>query len=134
VVDGLAASGWAIDRPQGTMFVWAALPNGYADSERFALELMESAGVITVPGVSFGERGEGHVRIALVQLEDGIHSICVMGGKLLAFSGDTMYTYKATGELESQRALPVDRVVRVIKLSETRFLMQRGGSLYLVSL
>ena len=71
---------------------------------------------------------------ALVQLEDGIHSIYVMGGKLLAFSGDTMYTYKATGELESQRALPVDRVVRVIKLSETRFLMQRGGSLYLVSL
>jgi LL-diaminopimelate aminotransferase len=70
VIDGLAASGWIADRPRGTMFVWAALPFGYTDSERFALELMESAGVITVPGVSFGRRGEGHVRIALVQPED----------------------------------------------------------------
>lgn len=59
--------GWDVPDTDGTMFVWAPLPQGYTDSESFCLTLMEKAGVICTPGISFGSLGEGHVRFALVE-------------------------------------------------------------------
>lgn len=70
LVDGLNAAGWPVERPQGTMFVFAKLPGGARDSFDFCIELMNRTGVIAVPGVSFGPRGEGHVRFGLVQPEE----------------------------------------------------------------
>lgn len=68
--DGLNAIGWPVEKPQGTMFVWARIPERYGDDDaRFCLELMERSGVIVVPGSSFGEMGRGHVRVALVRDE-----------------------------------------------------------------
>lgn len=63
---GLSSIGWEVPDGQGTMFVWAPIPKNYADSERFAMELMEQTGVIVVPGTAFGDLGEGYVRMALV--------------------------------------------------------------------
>lgn len=63
---GLRKIGWNVPDSEGTMFVWAPLPEGYTDSEQFCLELMERSGVICVPGSSFGSLGEGYVRFALV--------------------------------------------------------------------
>jgi LL-diaminopimelate aminotransferase len=65
--DGLIEAGWPMDKPAGTMFVWAPVPRGYQDSMAFAMELAERSGVLVTPGVSFGSFGEGHVRMALVQ-------------------------------------------------------------------
>lgn len=64
--DGLEAIGWERPNAHGSMFVWARLPHGRADSMAFALELMEKSGVIVTPGASFGPSGEGFVRMALV--------------------------------------------------------------------
>ena len=50
-----------------TMFVWAQVPEHYPDSETFAMDLVEKAGVIVTPGSAFGPSGEGYVRLALVQ-------------------------------------------------------------------
>lgn len=69
LVDGLAACGWHMPKPQASMFVWAPLPPGYTSSWQFCLELLDKAGVIVIPGVAFGARGEGYVRIGLVQEE-----------------------------------------------------------------
>ncbi len=63
---GLREIGWNVPDSEGTMFVWAKLPEGYTDSEKFCVELMEKSGVICVPGSSFGSLGEGYVRFALV--------------------------------------------------------------------
>lgn len=63
---GLRSVGWEVPDAQGTMFVWLPLPNGYTDSERFCLDMLESTGVICTPGSSFGTLGEGFVRMALV--------------------------------------------------------------------
>ncbi|MDO4343234.1 MAG: aminotransferase class I/II-fold pyridoxal phosphate-dependent enzyme [Eubacteriales bacterium] len=63
---GLRSIGWHVEDSQGTMFVWAPLPQGFENSEDFCLELMERSGVICVPGSSFGSLGEGYVRFALV--------------------------------------------------------------------
>ena len=63
---GLRSIGWNVPDAQGTMFVWAKIPERFASSVDFAIELMEKTGVIVVPGSAFGEQGEGYVRMALV--------------------------------------------------------------------
>lgn len=72
LVEGLAALGWAVPKPPGTMFVWAPIPERFSSSREFTLELMEKSGVIVVPGAAFGPAGDRHVRLALVQPEDTI--------------------------------------------------------------
>jgi alanine-synthesizing transaminase len=69
--DGLDAIGWPVKRPQGTMFVWASIPEPYAhmDSLEFSSFLVSAAKVATSPGVGFGPGGEGHVRFALIENE-----------------------------------------------------------------
>lgn len=63
---GLSRIGWEVPDGQGTMFVWAPIPKNYKSSEKFAMDLMDKAGVIVVPGTAFGDLGEGYVRLALV--------------------------------------------------------------------
>jgi len=69
LVDGLADIGWKVDKPAGTMFVWAEVPGPYDEmgSLDFSIHLLEHAGVAVSPGVGFGPSGEGHVRFALVE-------------------------------------------------------------------
>ncbi len=64
---GLRSIGWQVPDSQGSMFVWAPLPDGYTDSAAFCLELVEKTGLLCTPGAAFGSLGEGHVRLALVQ-------------------------------------------------------------------
>lgn len=76
---GLRSIGWDVPDSEGTMFVWAPVPEGWKNSEEFCLELMEKSGVICVPGSSFGSLGEGYVRFALVlppeRLREAVESI-----------------------------------------------------------
>jgi alanine-synthesizing transaminase len=69
LVDGLAELDWKMERPRGTMFVWAPIPGPYEEmsSAQFSIHLLESAGVAISPGVGFGPSGEGFVRFALVE-------------------------------------------------------------------
>ncbi|MGG4444494.1 aminotransferase class I/II-fold pyridoxal phosphate-dependent enzyme [Brevibacillus fortis] len=69
LLGALEKAGWSIPSPKATMFVWAAVPNGWTSRE-FAFALLEKSGVVVVPGSAFGEEGEGYVRIALVQPPD----------------------------------------------------------------
>ena len=80
ICDGLEALGWERPNAHGSMFVWARIPNGRMDSQAFALELMERAGVIVTPGASFGPSGEGYVRIALVLPPEGLREAVAASG------------------------------------------------------
>ncbi len=73
--DGLERIGWTVPRPQGTMFVWAPVPEAYAEmgSLGFAEHLVVDAEVATSPGVGFGVGGEGFVRFALIENEQRIN-------------------------------------------------------------
>ncbi len=75
LVDGLNRSGWEVARPQGTMFVWARIPEPYQEmgSLPFAIHLLERAKVAVSPGVGFGSTGEGYVRFALVENDHRIN-------------------------------------------------------------
>jgi alanine-synthesizing transaminase len=69
LIDGLARLGWEVERPRGTMFVWAPIPAPYEElgSLDFAKMLVQEAKVAVSPGVGFGPGGEGFVRFALVE-------------------------------------------------------------------
>jgi alanine-synthesizing transaminase len=74
LIDGLDRVGWSIDRPHGTMFVWAPIPEPYSEmtSQEFATLLVQEAKVAVSPGSGFGPGGEGFVRFALVENEQRI--------------------------------------------------------------
>jgi alanine-synthesizing transaminase len=74
LVDGLNKLGWSVPRPQGTMFVWAPIPEAFRGmgSLEFAKLLIQEAKVAVSPGIGFGEYGEGFVRFALVENEQRI--------------------------------------------------------------
>lgn len=69
LVDGLHDAGWPVVRPDASMFVWAKLPEKYlaAGSLEFSKLLLTEADVAVAPGIGFGELGDDHVRIALVE-------------------------------------------------------------------
>ncbi|MDP2698247.1 LL-diaminopimelate aminotransferase [Thalassospira sp.] len=68
-IDGMQAAGWNIPSPQATMFAWAPIPDAFAElgSLEFSKLLLQEAGVAVAPGLGFGEYGDRHVRIALVE-------------------------------------------------------------------
>lgn len=66
------------EKPNGTIFLWAKVPDGFT-SMSFANYLLEEAGIIVTPGNAFGSRGEGFIRVALTvtteRLDDVINRI-----------------------------------------------------------
>ena len=56
------------------MFAWAPVPEPFREmgSLEFSKLLIEKADVAVAPGVGFGEHGDDHVRIALVENEHRI--------------------------------------------------------------
>jgi len=71
LVTGLKRAGWPVEKPRGSMFVWAPLPERYKahTSLDFAKLVLEKAHVAVSPGIGFGPLGEGHVRFALIENE-----------------------------------------------------------------
>ncbi|WP_419797437.1 MAG: LL-diaminopimelate aminotransferase [Terasakiella sp.] len=69
LINGLAAAGWDIPAPEAGMFAWAPIPDKFAHlgSLEFSKQLLREAKVAVAPGVGFGEHGNGHVRIGLVE-------------------------------------------------------------------
>jgi alanine-synthesizing transaminase len=86
LVDGLAELDWKMERPRGTMFVWAPIPAPYEEmsSAEFSIHLLESAGVAISPGVGFGPSGEGFVRFALVEEAHRIEEAVARIGQALS--------------------------------------------------
>ena len=69
LVKGLKAAGWEVPAPEASMFLWAPIPERFRHlgSVGFSKLLLEKAKVAVAPGLGFGEHGDEHVRIALVE-------------------------------------------------------------------
>jgi alanine-synthesizing transaminase len=69
LVEGLNRIGWEVEKPKGTMFLWARIPEEFQKmgSVEFSKMLIEKARVAVSPGIGFGEYGDAHVRFALVE-------------------------------------------------------------------
>jgi alanine-synthesizing transaminase len=74
MVDAFGRAGWTIPAPAASMFAWAPIPEPFKHlgSLEFSKLLIEHADVAVAPGVGFGEHGDDHVRIALVENEHRI--------------------------------------------------------------
>lgn len=72
LIAGLRDAGWAIDPPKASMFVWARIPEAFAEmgSLEFAKQMMREARVAVSPGIGFGPMGEGFVRFSLIEDEE----------------------------------------------------------------
>lgn len=71
LITGLERAGWQVEKPRGSMFVWAPVPEPFRDmgSLEFAKLMMEKALVAVSPGIGFGPMGEGFVRFGLIENE-----------------------------------------------------------------
>ncbi len=71
MVKGLHDIGWMVDNPKASMYIWAKIPETYErmGSIEFTKRLMQEAKIAVSPGIGFGEYGDGHVRIALIENE-----------------------------------------------------------------
>ncbi|MCS6830086.1 MAG: LL-diaminopimelate aminotransferase [Armatimonadota bacterium] len=64
LVEGLQSIGWDVQKPKATFYVWVPTPGGMSSIE-FAKQLLERAGILAIPGVGYGEHGEGYVRFSI---------------------------------------------------------------------
>jgi alanine-synthesizing transaminase len=69
--DGLNSMGWKVDKPKGTMFVWAPIPEQFKamGSLEFSKKVLIEAKVAVSPGIGFGSYGDNFVRFALIENE-----------------------------------------------------------------
>ena len=71
LIDVFSRAGWDVPSPQATMFAWARIPPLFEGmtSLEFSSLLLQEADIAVSPGIGFGEYGDNHVRIALVENE-----------------------------------------------------------------
>ncbi|MBT3990721.1 MAG: LL-diaminopimelate aminotransferase [Rhodospirillaceae bacterium] len=69
LIESFSAAGWDIPSPPATMFAWAPIPDAFKHlgSVEFSKMLLREAEIAVSPGVAFGEHGDGHVRVSLVE-------------------------------------------------------------------
>jgi alanine-synthesizing transaminase len=74
LIESFGRAGWDVPLPAASMFAWSPIPEPFREmgSIEFSKLLVENAEVAVAPGTGFGERGEGFVRIALVENEQRI--------------------------------------------------------------
>ena len=65
VCEALAAAGVSVTPPRGTIYVWAPVPDGFADAATYCEHVLEQAAVAISPGGAYGPHGEGFFRISL---------------------------------------------------------------------
>jgi len=73
VVDALNASGWSLEKPKATIYIWAPVPEKFnGSSAAFATHMLDTTGVVVTPGLGYGQWGEGYFRISLTYPDDVI--------------------------------------------------------------
>jgi LL-diaminopimelate aminotransferase len=64
ICEVLSNIGLKVTVPKASLYVWAAVPEGY-NSVDFTTDLLDQVGVAVTPGVGYGRSGEGYVRLSL---------------------------------------------------------------------
>ncbi|WP_417532816.1 alanine transaminase [Marinobacterium stanieri] len=97
LVKGLHEAGWMVDNPKASMYVWAKIPDEYAEmgSLEFSKKLLADAKVCVSPGIGFGDYGDDYVRFALIENKDRIRQ-AVRGIKAM-FRKDGLLEASAKG-------------------------------------
>ena len=76
-------AGFECETPKATMYLWIPLPEGIP-SAQFADQLMDTEGVIVLPGSAFGAGGEGFFRVSFITNADRLREAALRAGRVLA--------------------------------------------------
>jgi LL-diaminopimelate aminotransferase len=82
-VEAFRAAGFACDVPKAAMYLWVALPDD-VPSRVFTDRLMETEGVIALPGSAFGAGGEGFFRISFIVPPERLREAAARAGRVFA--------------------------------------------------
>ena len=78
LVDALARLGLGVTPPKACLYLWARVPEGYT-SAAFAQRLLEDLTIVVTPGSSYGQHGEGYIRLSLTtpdeQVDKGVERL-----------------------------------------------------------
>jgi alanine-synthesizing transaminase len=93
LIDSFGRAGWQVPPPKASMFAWSPIPEPFRElgSVEFSKLLVEKAEVAVSPGTGFGERGEGFVRIALVENEQRIRQAARNIRRFLESGAETLH-------------------------------------------
>jgi LL-diaminopimelate aminotransferase len=75
VITALGNLGLRAPVPRASLYVWAAVPEGYTSAE-FAARLLDEIDIVVTPGSSYGQYGEGYIRLSLTTLDDRVEEGC----------------------------------------------------------
>lgn len=65
VYEKMTSFGFEVARPNGAFYIFAKIPADFnQDSMAFCVDLAEKKAVAIIPGIAFGEAGEGYVRLS----------------------------------------------------------------------
>ncbi len=81
LINGLQKIGWKVFIPQGGFYVWVTVPKKYSSME-LTVKILQETGIVTTPGVGFGEYGEGYIRMTVTTTEDRLREAIRRLGKL----------------------------------------------------
>ena len=71
VMDALVRLGLGVVPPKAALYIWAKVPPGYS-SESFTARLLDDLALVVTPGSSYGENGEGYIRLSLTTPDEMI--------------------------------------------------------------
>ena len=75
VIQALTTMGLEVEVPRASLYVWAPVPEGYKSAE-FAARLLEDTDIVVTPGTSYGQYGEGYIRLSLTTPNDQVEKGC----------------------------------------------------------
>ena len=78
VVNGFKKLGWSEKDfmvPDATFYLWLPIPKRFKTSKDFTSALLETSGIVAVPGSAFGKFGEGYARISIVAPKDKLFEV-----------------------------------------------------------
>ena len=78
MIKGLRELGWEIndsDIPSTTFYLWLPIPKKYNSSVKFCEDMLETSGIVVVPGNAFGKYGEGYFRISYVCSDEKLQEV-----------------------------------------------------------
>lgn len=65
IAQKFASLGLTFTLPKGGLYIWAKIPDGQLDSEKYALNLLKEKQILVTPGIAFGENGKNFIRASI---------------------------------------------------------------------
>ena len=78
LVKGFKELGWDMDNlmvPNATFYLWLPIPLRFKNSEDFCQQMLETSGIVVVPGTGFGSYGEGFFRLSIVAEDENLYKV-----------------------------------------------------------